>query len=136
LRKPNPQTADNKELSAEASTIKFDVADQLFDILVSVKQGTASKAVLDFGGNQVTYDFTAQKLGEMPLKPKDGKVTFRVLVDRPMFEVIGGGGACFKTAARKDMGAPLGSISLTAEGGSLTVESFNAYEMNSAWKKK
>jgi hypothetical protein len=34
------------------------------------------------------------------------------------------------------MGKPLGTISLTAEGGALTVESLQAYEMNSAWKKK
>jgi hypothetical protein len=33
------------------------------------------------------------------------------------------------------MGKPLGTISLTAEGGSLTVESFKVYAMKSAWKK-
>jgi fructan beta-fructosidase len=103
--------------------------------MVTLKKGTASKAVLSFGKNRVTYDFAAQKLDEMPLKLKDGKVTFRVLVDRPMFEVIGDGGACFKTSGRGDMGKPLGSISLTAEGGSLSVESLKAYEMKSTWKK-
>ena len=72
----------------------------------------------------------------MPLKMKDGKATFRVLVDRPMYEVIGGGGACYKTSGRRDMGKAVGTISLTAEGGSLTVESLKAYEMTSAWKKK
>ena len=136
LRKPNPQTAENKELTAETPTVKLDVKDQLFDIVVTLKKGTASKAVLQFGDNKVTYDFGDQKLDEMPLKLKDGKVTFRVLVDRPMYEVVGGGGACFKTSARRAMGKPLGTISLTAEGGSLTVESLQTYEMNSAWKKK
>ena len=33
------------------------------------------------------------------------------------------------------MGKPVGTISLRAEGGSLTVESLKAYEMTSAWKK-
>jgi len=136
LRKPNPKTAENTGLTAEAPTVKFDVTDQLFDIVVTLKKGTASKAVLRFGENVATYDFGDQKLDEMPLKMKDDKVTFRVLVDRPMYEVTGGGGACYKTSARRDMGKPLGTISLTAEGGSLTVESFKAYEMNSAWKKK
>jgi fructan beta-fructosidase len=107
----------------------------LFDILVTLKQGTAAKAVLRFGENVATYDFAAQKLDEMPLKMKDGKVTFRVLVDRPMYELIGGGGACYKTSARRDMGQPIGKISLTAEGGSLTVESLKAYEMTSIWNK-
>ena len=102
---------------------------------MTVKQGTAAKAVLRFGENVVTYDFAAQKLDEMPLKMKDGKVTFRVLVDRPMYELIGGGGACYKTSGRRDMGQPIGTISLTAEGGSLTVESLKVYEMTSAWRK-
>jgi fructan beta-fructosidase len=136
LRKPGPRTAENKELTAESPAVKFDVEGQLFDVLVTLKKGTASKAVLAFGGSAVTYDFNAAKLDEMPLKAKDGKVTFRVLVDRPMYEVVGGDGACFKTSPRRDMGKPLGTISLTAEGGALTVESLRAYEMKSAWKVK
>jgi len=135
LRKPNPKTIEDTKLTAEAPAVEFDVQDQLFDIVVTVKQGTAAKAVLRFGENVVTYDFAGQKLDEMPLKMKDGKVTFRVLVDRPMYELIGGGGACYKTSGRRDKGQPVGKISLTAEGGSLTVESLEAYEMTSAWKK-
>ncbi len=49
---------------------------------------------------------------------------------------FGGGGACFKTVGRRDQGKPLGTISLTAEGGTATVESLKVHEMNSAWKKK
>jgi len=135
LRKPSPQKAEKKELAAGAA-IKFDVQDQLFDILATLRKGTATKAVLRFGGDVVTYDFVAQKLDDMPLKTKDGRVTFRVLVDRPMYEVVGGDGACFKTSGRRDMGKPLGTISLTAEGGSLTVESLVAHEMKSAWKDR
>jgi sucrose-6-phosphate hydrolase SacC (GH32 family) len=134
LRKPNPQTAVNQELTTVAPTVEFEVADQLFDIVATVKKGTASQAILRFGDNVVTYHFATQTLDEMPLKLKDDKVTFRVLVDRPMVEVIGGGGACYKTSARRDMGKPLGKISLTAQGGSLTIESFTAHEMKSAWK--
>ena len=135
LRKPDPKTAENAELTAEAPAVTFDVTDQLFDIVVTLKKGTAAKAVLRFGENVATYDFNAQKLDEMPLKMQNGKVTFRVLVDRPMYELIGGGGACYKTSGRRDMGQPIGKTSLTAEGGSLTVESLQANEMTSAWKK-
>jgi len=136
LRKPNPKSVSNTELTAEKPELKFEVKDQLFDIVATLKKGTAAKAVLRFGENTATYDFNARKLDEMPLKMKDGKVRIRVLVDRPMYELIGGGGACFKTRGRGDMGKPLGAISLTAEGGSLTVESLKAYEMQSIWKKK
>ncbi len=133
LRKPKPKSAEGKELTDAAIT--FDAKGQLYDIVVTLKKGTASKAVLQFGENKATYDFGAQKLDEMPLAMKDGKVTFRVLVDRPMYELIGGGGACFKTSGRRDMGKDLGTISLTAEGGAMTVESFKAYEMKSTWNK-
>ena len=134
LRKPNPKSVENTELTSEAPAVTFDVADQLFDIVAALKHGTAAKAVLRFGENVATYDFNAQRLDEMPLKMKDGKVTFRVLVDRPMYELIGGGGACYKTSGRRDMGRPIGTVSLTVEGGSMTVESLKAYEMTSAWK--
>ncbi|MBT3201266.1 MAG: glycoside hydrolase family 32 protein [Phycisphaerales bacterium] len=133
LRKPKPQAVENKVIS---DTITFETKDQHFDIVVTLKQGTAKKAILKFGANTTTYDFAAQKLDEMPLAMKDGKVTIRVLVDRPIVELIGGGGACFKTMPRRDMGKPLGKISLTADGGAMTVESFVAYEMKSTWKKK
>jgi fructan beta-fructosidase len=136
LRKPNPKTAENVKLTAETPVVEFDVQDQLFDIVVTLRQGTASKAVLRFGENVVSYDFAAQKLDEMPLKMKDGEVTFRVLVDRPMYELIGGGGACYKTSPRRDMGKPVGTISLSADGGTATVESFKAYEMASVWETK
>ena len=136
LRKPNPKTAENVKLSAEKSTVQFDVKNQPADITVALTKGTAKKAVLRFGDNAVTYDFGAEKLDEMPLAMNDGRVRFRVLVDRPMYEIIGGGGACFKTTGRRDMGKPVGTISLTAEGGSLTVESLKAYEMTSAWTKE
>jgi hypothetical protein len=135
LRQPDPKTAENVELSVDAPAVTFDVEDQLFDVVVTLKAGTASKAVLRFGESAVTYDFPGRKLDEMPLKMKDDKVTFRVLVDRPMYEVIGGGGACYKTSGRRDMGKPVGTISLTAEGGSLTVESLKVFDMTSAWKK-
>lgn len=136
LHKANPKTVGNKELTDKAPEVHFDAEDQLFDIVVTLKQGRAAKAILRFGADEVIYDFNSQKLDEMPLKLKDGAVTFRVLVDRPMYEVVGGGGACFKTSARKEMGKPLGTISLTAEGGSLTVDSLKAYEMKSAWKDR
>ena len=133
LRKPDPKTVKNAELTPESPAVEFDVDGQLFDISATLKQGTAARAVLRFGGNAITYDFNAAKLDEMPLKTKNDRITLRVLVDRPMFEVVGGGGACYKTSARGGAGKPVGTISLTAEGGALTVESLEAYEMKSAW---
>ena len=136
LRKPEPKSVSNEKLAAGTPALEFAAAGQLYDIVATLKMGSATQAVLRFGDNTVTYDFGSQKLDEMPLKMKDGKVTFRVLVDRPMFEAVGGDGVCFKTGARRDMGKPLGKISLTAQGGALTVESLEIYEMTSTWKNK
>ncbi len=136
LRKPEPKSVSNEKLAAGTPALEFAAAGQLYDIVATLKMGSATQAVLRFGDNTVTYDFGSQKLDEMPLKMQDGKVTIRVLVDRPMFEVIGCGGACFKTAARHDMGKPLGKISLSAQGGALTVESLEVHEMASAWRNK
>ncbi len=135
LRKPDPKTVEKKSLTAEAPVVTFDVEGQLFDIVATVKKGTAAKAVLRFGENTATYDFAAEKLDEMPLRLKDGQVTFRVLVDRPLYELVGGGGACYKTSPRRDMGKPIGTVSLSAEGGAMTVQSLEAHEMTSIWKK-
>ena len=136
LRKAHPKTWSNRELAALAPAVEFDAAGQLYDIVATLKEGTATEAVLRFGDNAVTYHFGAQKLDDMPLKMKDGKVTFRVLVDRPMYEVVGGEGECYKTSGRNNQGKPLGKISLSAQGGDLTIESFEIHEMNSAWRTK
>jgi fructan beta-fructosidase len=136
LRRPNPRTVSNKALAAAAPGVEIPAPGQLHDIEVTLRQGSATKAVLRFGENTVTYDFKQQRLDEMPLKMTDGTVTFRVVVDRPMYEVVGGKGSCYKTSARKDQGKPLGTLSLNAEGGDLTVVSLVAYEMKSIWKKQ
>jgi fructan beta-fructosidase len=135
LRGPNPVTIEGLDLTSDEPVVSCEVEDQLFDIEVTLKQGTAAKAVLKFGGNTATYDFNEQKLDEMPLPMVDGQVTIRVLIDRPMYELIGGGGACYKTSGRSDMGEDLGTISLTAEGGTLTLESLRIHEMSSIWNK-
>ena len=41
LRQPNPKTFENQALTAEGPAAKFDVAGQLFDIVVTLKKGTA-----------------------------------------------------------------------------------------------
>ena len=134
LRLPNPQTIANMQLTPKVPSVTLNTAGQLCDILVTLRRGTASKAILQFGENTATYDFASQKLDEMPLPMKNDTVSFRVLVDRPMFELFGGDGACCKTSGRRDMGKPLGTISLSAEGGSLSVESLKVFTLSSAWK--
>ena len=71
----------------------------------------------------------------MPAKMEDDVATVRVLVDRPMHELVGGNGACYKTSGGGSDGKPIGAVSVTAEGGTATIESLGIYELKSAWKK-
>jgi sucrose-6-phosphate hydrolase SacC (GH32 family) len=133
LREPAPSVAAPQRLAA-AESIELAVGEtQLCDMVVTLRAQDADRAVLRFGRNRVTYDFTEQQLDEMPLPLQDGRVTFRVLVDRPLFETFGGPGTCVKTSARRDMGEPLRTISLTAVGGAAEVEHFAVHALRSIW---
>jgi sucrose-6-phosphate hydrolase SacC (GH32 family) len=137
LRRPGPVTLAGKELNSSAAAVSFDVGGkgQLFDVLLSVRKGTAERVTLAFGGNALGYDFKEQELDGMPLPLKDGKFQIRLIIDRPLYEVFGTDGSCHKLSPRGEYaGKPVGKISVTADGGSATIESLVIYEMISIWK--
>ena len=139
LRMPAPITLTEKELPPAAPAISINVGKQgqLFDVLLAVRQGTANRVTLAFGGNAVTYDFKEQELDGMPLPLQDGTVRIRLLIDRPLYEVFGTDGRCHKVAPRgESAGKPVGNISVTAEGGTATVESLTIHTMQSIWNKQ
>jgi fructan beta-fructosidase len=129
-----PLAASTGTLAAE-QPVRLETEGQLFDILVDVTPQDAERIKLRFGENLIVYDVSAAKLDEMPLPLVDGKLTFRVVVDRPMYEICGGAGDVYKTAARKDGGQEIDSVQLVAEGGSAKVEMLKVYPMRSIWKK-
>jgi fructan beta-fructosidase len=136
LREPHPQVIKEKEV-AHGKSFELPVEGQLFDINITLKRGSAKDVAIHFGdkgANSVAYSFTQERVDEMPAAMQDGKITLRILVDRPMYEVVGGGGQCYKTAARRDPGEPLKNIRISAYGGTVTVESLEVYKMKSAWK--
>jgi len=92
------------------------------------------RALLRFGKNIVAYDFEHQRLDVMRLKMKDGRVTFRVIVDRPMYEIWGGADELHRPNYRADGGKPISEIRLMAEGGQPVVKSFTVYPMKPIWK--
>lgn len=79
---------------------------ELWDVSVEIELGTAKQVGLDIRGMRLTYDVASQTLtgpsGEMfvnplsskpaPLKPMDGKIRLRVLLDRTSLEVFGNDG--------------------------------------------
>jgi hypothetical protein len=108
----------------------------LFDILVQVEPAGAKEIHLRFGKNLVKYDVQAAKLDEMPLPLVDGRLRFRVVVDRPMYEICGGDGDVYKTAARADGGQPIDAIELASVGGEAKAVSIKFYPMRSIWKER
>jgi len=129
-----PLTTDAKTVSPE-QPIRFETDGQLYDIVVDVEPGDAREVILRFGGNQVRYDVAGGKLDEMPLKLDDGRLRFRVITDRPMYEVCGGEGAVYKTSGRKGAGEPIDAIELSVGGREATIHELNVYPMRSIWEK-
>lgn len=127
-------TADAQTLTPE-KPIRFQTDGQLFDIVVEVEPKGAQEIKLQFGPNQVAYDVPAAKLDGMPLALADGKLKFRVVVDRPMYEVGGGDGDVYKTASRKDGGKAIDTIQLSAVGGEAKIKTLKVYRMRSIWKE-
>ena len=130
-----PFTTDTETLTPQ-KPIRLKTHGQLFDILVEVDPKDAKEIHLRFGRTLVRYQVAAAKLDEMPLPLVDGKVKFRVLVDRPMYEICGGEGDVYKTWFRADGGKPIDAIQLSAVGGAAKVETVKVYPMQSIWKKQ
>lgn len=76
---------------------------QLYELQVTTD--AARDAELTFGATTIRWDAAKKQLDEMPLTPDaEGKITFRVLIDRPLFEICANYGAAFKTGVRPDAG--------------------------------
>ena len=100
------------ERLVDGMPVDLPVAGEFFDVGASFELGDASSVGLDIGGNRIVYDVKAKKLGLADLSPVDGKVEIRVLVDRPMFEIIGNQGGCISPArARSAATSPLSAHS-------------------------
>jgi fructan beta-fructosidase len=71
------------------------------------------------------------------LEPKDGKVSIRVLLDRPMIEIIGNDGERFVTSPRVKPGPDeIPEVRAFARGGKATLLKLEVNELESIWKDK
>ncbi|MCA9055642.1 MAG: hypothetical protein KDA75_17495, partial [Planctomycetaceae bacterium] len=124
-----------RDITPEKS-LTVPVHGQLFDVLITLDPGDARTVALQFGRNRIVYDVTDGTLDEMPLPLQDGRVQFRVVIDRPMYEISGGGGTVYKTAARADGGDNIESFELSTTGGTATLESLDVFDMRSIWSSE
>jgi fructan beta-fructosidase len=123
----------NKTIT-EAKPITVKVSGDLLDVTATFKLAGAKTIGLDIGGNLIEYNVTTGKLMNAPLKPIDGKITIRVLIDRPMMEIIGNNGRVYITLERPIKGN-IKTVKAFTKGGKAKLLTLKANELNSTWKK-
>jgi fructan beta-fructosidase len=126
-------TKNGVEIS-EGTPVSVKAPGQLMDIVAEIDAGDAKEVKLQFGASALVYKVAEQQLDGMPLPLSDKKFSVRVVVDRPLYEVIGGNGPVYKTAGRHDGGKPIEAVELSAIGGKATVRTLSVYPMRSIWK--
>jgi hypothetical protein len=131
--------AANKTID-EGESIGFETSEQVADILLTVKPDKdAEKVVLTVGGKiieynvksgEVTWAGTKKKGPSMVVKLKDGCLSIRIVVDRPMLEVFFNEGEAYSLISKT--AGPIGSISVRTKG---TLKEMIVYSMSSIWEK-
>lgn len=76
-----------------------EVRGELFDIEAELLVGEAAELRLDLRGTEVLYNVARQELKcrakTAPLKPVDGRIRLRILVDRTSLDIFGNAGGCY-----------------------------------------
>ena len=104
--------------------------------------GASKPATIEvqLGDNKFTYDLTTKELAAPKGKlisydKEDGKLDLHFFVDRPTIEVFAEHGAVYLLHNRAQQGTPLDQIMIRLKTGDATIESMNAYQLKSIWKK-
>jgi fructan beta-fructosidase len=114
-----------------------DLKGELLEVLAEIVLGEAKEINFNLRGVSVTYDVGKRELScldhRAALKPMDGKISLRILVDRTAVDIFGDGGQLYLpmgvvvAAANRNLG-------LSATGGAAHVNSLTVYELQSAWR--
>lgn len=112
------------------------ISGDAFDIEAEIEPQDASQIVLRIRGAAIQYTPEMLRLMDSAatLRPVDGKIKLRVLVDRTSIEVFGNDGVCSisSTFLPPDQDKKL---ELYAEGGQAKIISLKVHRMKSAWQK-
>ncbi len=114
-----------------------DLSVDLHEMGIDVNPGSASTLRLSVGGVDVIYAVAAQELickkHRAPLRPRDGRVSLRVLVDRTSVEIFGNEGEVYMPIFRPPELSGTRSVGLLSEGGVARVRSLEVNELESIW---
>ncbi len=120
---------------SDRKSFALGVAGELFDIRATFELRDAASVGFELGGDRIVYDVAAGKLGEAELSPVDGRIEIRVLVDRPLLEIIGNRGRVYVTSPRTTPGE-LTAIRAFARGGSARILDLEVHELSSIWSSR
>ena len=116
----------------------YGIQGDLFDLEVEFKPAQDTQTVFDLRGHKVAYDARTQTLSSgnlrAPLKPKNGTIHLRMLLDRPSVEVFANQGRVY---------LPLciipdddkRSLSAYCNQGEVKADFLHVHELKSAWEK-
>ena len=113
-----------------------DVKAELLDLNAELAPGDAAECGFVLRGVTIRYDAKKQELScqdkKAPLKPIDGRVRLRLMVDRTSIDIFGNDGRLYMP-----MGVliPADNLALEAyaKGGTARILSLDVYELKSAW---
>jgi sucrose-6-phosphate hydrolase SacC (GH32 family) len=116
-----------------------DVKGELLDLTSELALGDAAELGFRLRGVTVSYDAKKQELSckdsKAVLKPVEGKIRLRLLVDRTSIDIFGDDGRLYM---------PMGvivpadnfSLEVYAKGGSAKINSLEVHELKSAWNSQ
>ncbi|WP_083799897.1 glycoside hydrolase family 32 protein [Lentisphaera araneosa] len=128
------------ELNKNVKVYALALAGDLYDICLSIeKKGSPKSFSLKIQNMEMTYDFESQRFDDHHVPMKGGKVTLRILVDRPTIEFFMADGYAYKLHERKNLsGSHLNKITFSAEVSGtdkVLINNFKVYPMKSILKK-
>ncbi len=140
LRKPVEVEEAGIKLQAGNASYSKNLSGELYDISFTLeKKGNPKTATIQIEKCTLIYDFSKEHFGKFPAPLTDGKVTVRILVDRPTMEVFMADGYSYHMEQRKNLsGNKLGKMTIRADapsGSGVLVRDLKIYPMRSIWKK-
>jgi len=108
----------------------------LFDITAEITLGTATEVGFNIRGLPVVYNAANQRLtcrgNGAELKPVDGRIRLRLLVDRISVDIFGNDGRLYMPMGTMFPQDNL-SLGVFAKGGNAEINSLEVHELRSAW---
>jgi fructan beta-fructosidase len=109
---------------------------ELLDLNVEFEPGTATELGFKLRGVPLNYDVKKQELvcegQKAALKPLNGKIRLRLLVDRTSIDIFGNDGRLYMSAG-VIVPSENHSMEVFAKGGAAKINSLEVYELKSAW---